>query len=185
MKVSRTALPDVLVIEPQVHRDDRGLFLEQWQRARYQAEGIRYEFVQDNLSRSSIGTIRGLHFQEPNAQGKLVTVLSGAAFDVVVDIRVGSPTFKQWVGVELSAENRCQIWVPPGFAHGFCALADMTDIFYKTTALYSAPDEHAIRFDDAAIGIDWPIDEPVLSQRDANAPLLADAPVLPTFGNGS
>ena len=184
MQVLQTTFPDVVIIEPDVYRDDRGLFLEQWRRSRYCTVGIDHEFVQDNLSRSSKGTIRGLHYQEPNAQGKLVTVLRGAAFDVAVDIRVGSPTFKHWFAINLDEENRRQIWIPPGFAHGFCALADPTDIFYKTTAVYSASDEHAIKFDDPDIGIEWPVSAPILSTRDIDAPLLADAPSLPLFGEG-
>ncbi|MBJ95003.1 MAG: dTDP-4-dehydrorhamnose 3,5-epimerase [Rickettsiales bacterium] len=185
MQVLQTSLADVLVFEPEVYKDDRGLFLEQWRRSRYRSAGIDYEFVQDNLSRSSRGTIRGLHYQEPNAQGKLVTVLRGAAFDVAVDIRVGSPTFKRWFEIELNEENRRQIWIPPGFAHGFCALADPTDIFYKTTAVYSASDEYAIKFDDPDIGIRWPVSAPTLSDRDLDAPLISNAPLLPLFSEST
>lgn len=181
MQVTPTEIPDVLRIEPKVFGDARGFFLETFSAERYAEAGITGPFVQDNWSRSAKGILRGLHFQHPNPQGKLVCVMRGAAFDVAVDIRVGSPTFARWFGVELTADNKKQLWVPPGFAHGFCALTDDTDFVYKCTALYAPQHEGAVRWDDPAIGITWPVKEPRLSAKDLAAPLLADAPVLPRF----
>jgi dTDP-4-dehydrorhamnose 3,5-epimerase len=137
--------------------------------------------VQDNFSRSSKGILRGLHFQEPNAQGKLVQVLAGAVYDVAVDIRRGSPTFGRWVGVELSADNRRQLWVPPGFAHGFCVLSESADFHYKCTDFYSPTSEHGIAWNDPDLGIPWPVTSPLLSAKDSAAPRLKDAPLLPTY----
>ena len=181
MKVTPTSLPEVLKIEPKIFEDERGYFYESWKKDRYQDHGLSGEFVQDNISRSSKGTLRGLHFQEPNAQGKLVMVLTGRVFDVAVDVRLGSPRFGQWVGMELSDENHFQLWIPAGFAHGFCVLSARADFFYKCTSLYCPETERVVRYDDPAIGVDWPDVELNLSQKDMAAPLLADVAVLPAF----
>ncbi|WP_225411354.1 dTDP-4-dehydrorhamnose 3,5-epimerase [Stigmatella hybrida] len=183
MKVTETAIPGVLLIEPKVFGDDRGFFLETFHAQRYADAGIPGPFVQDNYSRSAKGTLRGLHFQEPQPQGKLVQVVAGAVFDVAVDIRRGSPTFGKWVGVELSAENRRQLWVPPGFAHGFCVTSESADFQYKCTALYAPQNERSILWNDPDLGITWPLSgEPKLSAKDAAATRLKDAPLLPTYG---
>jgi len=181
VKVTPTQLPGVLLVEPKVFRDARGFFLETFHVERYAAAGIPGPFVQDNLSRSGKGTLRGLHFQEPQAQGKLVQVLRGAVFDVAVDVRKGSPHFGRWVGVELNDENRHQLWIPSGFAHGFCVLSDSADFFYKCTALFAPEAERAIRWDDPALGIRWPVEAPRLSTKDAAAPRLSEALVLPDY----
>lgn len=181
MRTIQTALPEVLLVEPDVFGDSRGFFQEIWRLENYIAAGIPGPFVQDNLSRSGKGVLRGLHYQEPGAQGKLVQAIAGAVFDVAVDIRRGSDTFGQWAGEILSAENHRQLWVPPGFAHGYCVVSDSADFIYKCTSPYRPTDEHAIRFDDPDIGIDWPVREPRLSDRDRSAPLLRDAPILPEF----
>ena len=179
MRVTPTAIPGVLVIEPRVFGDERGFFFESFnQRAFDAAVGAPIAFVQDNHSRSSRGVLRGLHFQlEPHAQGKLVRVVQGAVFDVAVDIRRGSPTYGQWVGVELSATNRQQLWLPPGMAHGFLVLSEHADFLYKTTAYYAPEAERCIAWNDPAIGIAWPDvgSAPQLSARDAAAPGLAGA----------
>ena len=180
MKVIPTALPEVLLVEPKVFGDSRGFFYESFQAARYAEAGIPGPFVQDNLSRSVRGTLRGLHFQEPRAQGKLVQVLRGAVWDVAVDVRRGSPRFGQWVAVELSETAPRQLWIPPGFAHGFCVLSDSADFFYKCTELYAPECERSIAWNDPAIGITWPVGSPILSAKDAAAPRLADAPILPS-----
>lgn len=183
MKVVETAIPGLLIIEPRVFGDDRGFFMETFHARKYAEAGIPGPFVQDNFSRSTRGTLRGLHFQEPNAQGKLVQVLAGAVYDVTVDVRRGSPTFGKWVGVELSAQNKRQLWVPPGFAHGFCVLSDSADFHYKCTALYAPETERGIAWNDPDLAIAWPLSgPPLLSAKDAAAPRLKDAPVLPTFG---
>ena len=182
MNVVTTDIPGVLIFEPRVFGDARGFFLETYSAARYAEAGVPGPFVQDNLSRSVKGTLRGLHFQEPQPQGKLVQCLAGSVWDVAVDVRKGSPTFGKWVGVELSAENRRQLWVPEGFAHGFCVLSETADFFYKCTALYAPQNERSIAWDDPALGIPWPVKEPRLSPKDAAAPRLADAPVLPAYG---
>jgi len=181
MQVHPTAIPGVLLFEPRVFGDARGFFLETFHAARYAEAGLSLPFVQDNWSRSARGILRGLHFQWPNPQGKLVSVVSGAVWDVAVDIRKGSPTFGQHVGVELSADNKRQLWVPPGFAHGFCVLTESADFVYKCTALYEPQHDRGIRCNDPALAIPWPVASPLLSQKDAAAPLLADAPVLPEF----
>lgn len=180
MKIHETALAGVLVIEPRVFVDDRGFFLETYQGERYRAAGIP-AFVQDNFSRSVRGTLRGLHFQEPNAQGKLVQVMRGSVFDVVVDVRRGSPTFGRWIGVDLSGDAPKQLWIPPGFAHGFCVTSESADFHYKCTTAYAPDAERSIRWDDPALAITWPVTHPLLSKKDAAAPLLADAPVLPSY----
>jgi dTDP-4-dehydrorhamnose 3,5-epimerase len=181
MKVTETALAGVLVIEPRVFADDRGFFLETFQAERYAAHGIPNTFAQDNLSRSVQGTLRGLHFQEPNGQGKLVQVTRGAVFDVVVDVRRGSPTFGKWVGVELSGDAPKQMWIPAGFAHGFCVISDVADFWYKCTTPYAPEHERSVRWDDPAIAIAWPVERPLLSRKDAAAPLLSDVSVLPRY----
>jgi dTDP-4-dehydrorhamnose 3,5-epimerase len=181
MRVVATDLPGVLLIEPRVHGDDRGFFLETFHAERYAEAGIVGPFVQDNWSRSVRGTLRGMHFQEPQPQGKLVQVAAGAVFDVAADVRRGSPTFGRWVGFELSAENKRQLWVPAGFAHGFVVLSDVADFLYKCTALYKPEAERSVVWNDPDLAIAWPIAEPLLSPKDAAAPRLADAPALPSY----
>ena len=177
IEVTPTDLPGVLLIRPPVHGDERGFFSESWN-ARDFAEvtGPEVTFVQDNHSRSAAGVLRGLHYQlAPHAQGKLIRVTAGAVYDVAVDIRPRSPTFGRWTGVELSDANHLQLWIPPGFAHGFLALTD-ADLLYKTTAFYDRASDRSIRWDDPAIGIRWPTAAPpMLSPKDAAAPALADA----------
>jgi dTDP-4-dehydrorhamnose 3,5-epimerase len=184
MKVTETTLPGVLLIEPKRFGDARGYFLETWQRERYAAAGIDLPFVQDNLSRSAHGILRGLHLQNPVAQGKLVFVLEGAVFDVAVDVRVGSPTFGKWVGMTLSAEDHRQLWIPPGFAHGFCVTTESAVFSYKCTAPYAPEHEVGVRWNDPDIGIAWPIAEPLLSVKDGAHPSLRDIDParLPVFG---
>ena len=186
MKFTATRLPDVVLIEPAVFGDDRGWFMESFSQKRF-ADGLAAlglplprPFVQDNESQSAAGVLRGLHYQlPPHPQGKLVRVTQGAALDVAVDIRRGSPTFRQWVAEELSADNRRQMWIPEGFAHGFVALQDNTRFLYKTTDFYARDSERAIRWDDPALGIAWPAGlQPRLASKDAEAPLLADAEVF-------
>lgn len=172
MKLMETRLPGVVIIEPRVFNDSRGFFMETWQQERYQQAGISAGFVQDNLSFSTKGVLRGLHFQNPNTQGKLVCVLQGEVFDVAVDIRVGSPTFGQWVGVLLSADNKRQLYIPEGFAHGFCVLSDTALFTYKCTDYYNPATEGGIIWNDPDINIDWPLEEPVLSKKDINFPQL-------------
>lgn len=176
MNVVDLPLAGLKLVEPKIFGDARGQFLETWNAERYAAAGIPGPFVQDNLSRSKRNTIRGLHWQNPNAQGKLVSVVAGAVWDAVVDIRRGSATFGEWYGVELSADNRRQLWVPAGFAHGFAVLSDFADFAYKVTGPYSPKDEHVLRWDDPALGIDWRIDRAaaILSARDAAAPVLSE-----------
>jgi dTDP-4-dehydrorhamnose 3,5-epimerase len=181
MKIVQTSLPGVLLIEPKVIGDARGFFIETFHERRYAEAGITGPFLQDNLSRSVRGTLRGLHFQEPHAQGKLVSCLRGTVFDVAVDIRRGSPTFGRWFGAELSDENYRQMWVPPGFAHGVCVLSDHADFSYKCTALYRPEHDRGIAWDDPEIGVAWPIASPLLSAKDQQQPRLRDAPLLPAF----
>ena len=176
MKATRLAIPDVLLIEPKVFGDDRGFFLESFnQRAFNEATDTQYQFVQDNHSRSSCGVLRGLHYQIQNPQGKLVRVVNGAVFDVAVDLRKKSPTFGQWVGAELSAENRRQLWVPPGFAHGFLVLSAFADLLYKATDYYVSEYERSVAWNDPAIDVAWPDVgvAPTLSGKDSNATSLA------------
>jgi dTDP-4-dehydrorhamnose 3,5-epimerase len=175
MKILETPLPGVWVIEPRVFNDDRGFFFESYHEQRAWDAGLQVKFVQDNHSFSKRGTLRGLHYQLKNPQGKLVRVATGEVFDVAVDIREGSTTFGQWFGTYLSAENHRQLYVPPGFCHGFCVLSETADFLYKCTDFYTPGDEYGIRWDDPAIGIEWPITEPVLSSKDAIAPLIQDA----------
>lgn len=182
MKAIMTEIPEVLIIEPRVFGDKRGFFCETYQADRYESCGIARPFVQDNLSRSASGVLRGLHLQNPRSQGKLVTVLRGEVLDVVVDVRLGSPTFGRHIAVELNDENRRQIWVPRGFAHGFLVRSETADFFYKCDEVYSPPDEVALRWNDPAIGIEWGIDDPTLSARDAAAPMLGEVKGLPLYG---
>ena len=185
MNVIQTELPGVLIIEPKVFGDARGFFMETWHAERYAAAGIPSKFVQDNCSRSSKGILRGLHFQEPKGQGKLVHVLNGAVLDVAVDVRRGSPTFGKHVAVELTDQNRRQLWIPPGFAHGFCVLSESADFLYKSTELYSPEHDAGIAWNDPDVGIAWPVTDPKLSAKDAGLPRLKDAKVLPTYTPGS
>lgn len=182
MNLIKTELPEVLIVQPQLFGDARGFFLETYQLHRYVEHGISRPFVQDNMSRSTFGVLRGLHLQNPLTQGKLVTALRGKVLDVAVDVRRGSPNFGRHVAVELSEQNRRQLWVPRGFAHGFAVLSESADIFYKCDDLYSPNDELAIRWDDPAIGIKWGVESPVLSAKDAAAPLLAEVKNLPVYG---
>jgi dTDP-4-dehydrorhamnose 3,5-epimerase len=182
LNVIETSLPGVLVLEPRVLADERGFFIETYHADRFRDAGIDAIFVQDNHSRSARGVLRGLHYQEPNPQGKLVRCTKGALFDVAVDIRVGSPHFGKWTAVELTEDNKRMMWVPAGFAHGFCALAETSDLVYKVTRHYDAKSDRVILWNDPDLRIMWPIGKPVLSARDAAAPRLKDATVLPQFG---
>ncbi len=173
MRFHPTEVPDVLLIEPDVHRDARGFFLETWREDRYREAGIAQGFVQDNYSRSRRGALRGLHAQLAPAQGKLVRVAAGEIFDVAVDIRVGSPSFGRHAAARLSAENFHQLWIPPGFAHGFCVLSETADVEYKCTAPYTPAGEIAVAWDDPDLAIPWPVEKPVVSDRDRAAPRLA------------
>jgi dTDP-4-dehydrorhamnose 3,5-epimerase len=174
MNVIATDLPGVLILEPRRFRDDRGFFFESFNEVRYAEAGLPSRFAQDNVSYSGPGVLRGLHYQLPNAQGKLVSVLRGEVFDVTVDIRKGSPTFGQWVGTTLSFENGRQLYIPEGFAHGFLVTGDCAVFHYKCTASYDPKSEGSIRWDDPAIGIDWPLKAVRLSPKDAAAPRLTD-----------
>jgi dTDP-4-dehydrorhamnose 3,5-epimerase len=176
MEIKTTAIPGALIIEPKVFGDDRGFFFETWNRQRYREAGIAEEFVQDNLSYSQHGVLRGLHVQNPNAQGKLVQVLLGEVFDVAVDIRSGSPEYGKWVGVQLSSDNKRQFYVPPGCAHGFCVTSETALFSYKCTDLYHPESEVSIPWDDPDIGIQWPISDPLLSEKDRLATRLRDLP---------
>lgn len=180
MQVVNTALPEVLILEPKVFGDDRGFFFESFNARGFEAAtGLRREFVQDNHSRSARNVLRGLHYQIQQPQGKLVRVVAGTVFDVAVDIRRNSPNFGKWVGVELSADNKRQLWVPEGFAHGFVVLSESAEFLYKTTDYYAPQFERSLRWDDPALGIRWPIEgEPTLSKKDAEAPALAAAEVF-------
>lgn len=173
MKAVRTKLEEVLIVEPKVFGDTRGFFMETWRQQRYAELGIEGPFVQDNLSFSTRGVLRGLHYQQPHSQGKLVSVIQGAVFDVAVDIRQGSPTFGEWVGAELSGDNHRQLWVPPGFAHGFCVLSATAYFTYKCTDVYTPAAEGGIIWNDPDIGIEWPISDVQLSDKDTKYPRLA------------
>lgn len=177
MKVECASIPGLVIIEPDIHGDERGFFMESYSRDRYVEAGIAEEFVQDNVSLSAKGILRGLHLQHPNDQGKLCFVLEGEVFDVAVDVRVGSPTFGQWEGVTLSAETKRQFYIPPGFAHGFCVLSERAMFCYKCTNLYSAPNEIGIAWNDPEIGIKWPLESPRLSPKDEKNLRLRD--ILP------
>jgi dTDP-4-dehydrorhamnose 3,5-epimerase len=174
MRVTETSLPGVLLIEPVVHRDGRGFFIETYHADRYREHGIAAPFVQDNHSRSIQGTLRGLHLQVQRPQGKLIHVIEGEIFDVAVDVRRGSPAFGRWVSVNLSADNFRQVYVPPGFAHGFCVISPIAQVEYKCTEVYDPASEIGIAWNDSAIGIAWPTREPRLSARDSTHPTLAE-----------
>jgi dTDP-4-dehydrorhamnose 3,5-epimerase len=184
MRVEKAEIEGLLIVEPRVHGDERGIFAETWRMDRYSAEGMPERFEQDNVSVSRRGVVRGLHFQNPSAQGKLVSALSGAIFDVAVDLRRDSSTFGRWFGTELSGDNLRQLWIPAGFAHGFQALGDHTVVAYKCTAPYSPPDERSLRWNDPAIGIRWPLPQAILSTKDEAAPLLAELPESWLFRSG-
>ena len=180
MKVTPTAIPDVLLIEPRVFGDDRGFFLESWNRRAFAEAGLALDFVQDNHSRSRRGVLRGLHYQIEHAQGKLVRAISGEVFDVAVDLRRSSPTFGRAVGVALSAANKRMLWVPPGFAHGFLVVSEEADFLYKTTDYWYPEHERTLLWNDAALRIDWPLSgPPLLAPKDAAGRPLADADAYP------
>jgi dTDP-4-dehydrorhamnose 3,5-epimerase len=174
MKVQQTALPGVLIIEPEIFSDQRGAFFECYSQKYNALLNIERSFVQDNVSHSKRDVLRGLHLQHPNGQGKLVSVIAGAVLDVAVDVRAGSPTFARYVAVELNSVTRRQLWIPRGFAHGFLVLSESADFFYKCDAPYSRADEMSIRWNDPGIGIEWPAVSPILSAKDAAAPFLGD-----------
>jgi len=182
MKVTRCDIPGLLIIEPKVFGDVRGFFLETWNEQRYRDAGLDARFVQDNLSFSRRGTLRGLHFQNPNSQGKLLSVIEGEVFDVAVDLRRSSPTFGRWHGLNLSAENRLQFFVPAGFAHGFAVLSETALFAYKCTELYSPKDEMTLLWNDPTVGVRWPVNEPVLSEKDRRGSRLCDLPSERLFG---
>lgn len=182
MTITKTSLPGVLLLEPRIFRDERGFFIETFSTREIEGSGIPKDFVQDNHSRSSRGVLRGLHYQLDNPQGKLVHVARGSIFDVAVDIRIGSPTFGQWFGTELSDENLRSLWVPPGFAHGFMVLTDVADVIYKCTRLYEGTDDRGIAWNDPRIGINWPDAHPVVSEKDASYDGLSESRTdLPRF----
>lgn len=176
IKYTETDLPGVLLIDPEVFSDSRGFFMETFHQKKYAEAGIDHAFIQDNYSHSTRGTLRGLHYQLKHPQGKLVYVITGEIYDVAVDIRRGSPGFGKWVGQYLSDKNRRQIFVPEGFAHGFCVLSETADVLYKTTDLYNPDDEYGVLWSDPTIGIDWPVEMPVVSDKDKQFPGLREAP---------
>jgi len=179
MKIIATDIPDVKILEPAVYGDDRGFFMESWNKQTFGENNLPTEFVQDNHSRSARGILRGLHYQTENTQGKLVRVTSGAVFDVAVDLRKSSPTFGKWIGVELSETNHRMLWVPEQFAHGFYVLSEFADFIYKCTDVYSPAHEQSLAWDDSDVAIDWPLlegAEPILSEKDANGLCFKDAP---------
>ena len=181
MRVQATSLPDVLIIEPKVFGDERGFFMETWNAQTFEGLGLNIAFVQDNHSRSNRGALRGIHYQLPRPQGKLVRVTAGRVFDVAVDMRLSSATFGQWAGVELTAVNKRMLWIPPGFGHGFLALEDGTDFVYKCTDYYSPQDECCLRWDDPQVGIEWPVHgiTPVLSAKDLAGAHFSSAETYP------
>jgi dTDP-4-dehydrorhamnose 3,5-epimerase len=174
LKVLPTKLPGVYIIEPRVFSDPRGFFMETYHQRRYTEAGIQDSFVQDNLSRSIQGTIRGLHYQMSHAQAKLIQVTRGSVFDVAVDIRRGSPYFGRWTGVQLTCDNQRQVFIPEGFAHGFCVLSEVADVVYKCSDFYAPQDETGIIWSDPDLAIDWPVANPLLSDKDSHLPCLAD-----------
>ena len=183
MNFIKTKLPEIVIVEPSVYEDDRGFFMEVFHRDKFEREGIAPVFIQDNVSSSKKNTIRGLHYQYPQSQGKLISVVRGCVYDVAVDIRSGSPMFGEWIGIELSEENRRLLWVPPGFAHGFCVTSDQAVLSYKCTDLYAPEYEHSILWSDPAIGIQWPCEEAaVVSSKDQAGVALGemDPAHLPT-----
>ncbi len=179
MKVSSTKLPEVLLVEPKVFEDRRGFFMESYNFRQYSEHGIHDQFVQDNHSLSVKNTLRGLHYQINPGQAKLIRVIAGKIFDVAVDIRFGSPTFGQWVGHLLSAQNKLQMYIPVGFAHGFCVLSNTAEVEYKCSEYYSPADERGIRWNDPDLAIDWPVSKPILSDKDRQNPLLKN--ISPDF----
>lgn len=187
MRVEATTLPGVLIIEPLVHRDERGFFTETYNEARWKAQGLPSSWVQDNRSRSHRGVLRGLHFQSGTPQGKLVSVVYGEVFDVALDVRRGSPTFGRWYATELRDTPARAIWLPPGFAHGLCVLSEIAEVSYKCDALYDSNGDRGVRWDDPALGIPWPVNAPVLSEKDRSLPTLdelAKQPgVLPDYAD--
>jgi dTDP-4-dehydrorhamnose 3,5-epimerase len=176
MKIQKTSIPDLLLIEPQVFGDERGFFMEGWNTEKYASQGLKADFVQDNLSSSQKGVLRGLHYQNPQGQGKLVSVLNGTVFDVAVDIRANSATFGKWEGFILSEENKKQLYIPEGFAHGFLVLSEKALFFYKCTKFYAPQHETTIIWNDPSIGIEWPLNDikPILSDKDKKGQLLAN-----------
>lgn len=183
MKVIETNLPGCVIIEPTVHGDERGYFYEAWNAERFAAHGLPHQFVQSNVSASSQGVLRGLHYQWPKPQGKLVSLLEGEVYDVAVDIRRGSPHFGRWTAAILSADNKRHFWIPEGFAHGFAVLSERAVFSYLCTAAYDREADASIRWNDAAFAIDWPISTPVLSSKDERAPWLEEVPAerLPIY----
>ncbi len=181
MKTIPTAIPEVLIFEPKIHGDKRGYFMETWRKSDFAQMGFDLEFVQDNQSKSNHGILRGLHYQINNPQGKLIRVVQGEIFDVVVDMRKSSSTFGQWVGVILSEENKQQLWVPPGFAHGYYVVSESAEMVYKCTDYYSPDDEHSLLWNDSALSIDWPLGDttPVLSEKDNLGLPLSEAKIYP------
>lgn len=173
MKIELTHLEGVKLIIPQVFEDERGFFMETYHEEKFKDHGLPTKFVQDNHSRSSKGILRGLHFQKPQWQGKLVRVIQGEIFDVAVDVRKDSSTYGQWYGTFLSDKNKNQLYVPEGFAHGFCVVSDIADVVYKCTSLYKPDEDNSLLWNDKDIGIEWPIDNPILSEKDKNAKTLA------------
>lgn len=184
MKVTETKLPGVLIIEPKVFGDSRGCFFETYHAERYAEFGIKAPFVQDNFSRSSYGVLRGLHYQLEHTQGKLVWITCGKIYDVVVDVRHDSPTFGQWVAVTIDANEPKQVYIPPGYAHGFCVLSEQVDFFYKCTDIYHPASEKGIRWNDPDLNIPWPIEDPVLSTKDMHYPNLKNIPVKELLSYG-
>jgi len=187
LECSSSTIPTIILVEPRVFEDERGFFLETYHLEKYRSKGIAPVFVQDNHSHSCKGTLRGLHYQLKNPQGKLLYVVNGEIFDVAVDIRHGSPSFGQWCGAILSESNKHQLYLPEGFAHGFCVLSETADVIYKCTDLYDPTDEYGIVWKDPTVAIDWPINDPFLSPKDSQNPHLADVPVghLPVFSQDS
>lgn len=181
MKLFPTQHPEVLIVEPDVFGDERGFFMETWRQARFAEQGIPEPFVQDNHSRSSKGVLRGLHYQLQHPQGKLVRAINGSVFDVAVDIRRGSPRFGQWVGLELSDANKRQLYIPPGFAHGFCVLSEQVDYIYKCTDFYRPDDEFGVAWNDPQLAINWPPMDYTLSERDQHLPTLSESTHLPDY----
>lgn len=181
MKLIASSLPEVMILWPDVYGDHRGFFMETWREEVFDSAGLDVRFVQENHSRSAKGTLRGLHYQVHRAQGKLLRVVAGEIYDVAVDVRKRSHTYGKWVGLTLSAANKLSLWVPPGFAHGFYVTSEFAEVTYRCTEYYAPEYERSIRWNDPALGIDWPLAEqnPMLSVRDRNAPLLADAEVYP------
>lgn len=186
MKLTEKSLPGVILIEPDVFEDNRGFFMETYNINKYEQEGINHSFVQDNHSHSQKGTLRGLHYQLRHPQAKLVFVVAGEVFDVAADIRHGSPTFGRWTGTLLSEKNKLQLFIPAGFAHGFCVLSETADVIYKCTDIYTPGDDHGVIWSDPTIDIIWPIENPILSKKDIENPKLAEIPedLLPIYSAG-